>query len=227
MNLLTEGLQRFGQSVLADDDLRPVVVVAELLQPGCLDALLLRIYGPQLMPSRRPVLVSQWAKYYFMHVIPPVLVAALASGWHRPLKLQQVALALDERGVPVAVKWLGEGGACDSEPFAGLLDDNLSPFIDALSEYGHLPAAVLWSSAGDVLESCLTQCAEMSDLPLDAGWALLSRRTRSDGRRNPLYQTISYKAQEDGSPPRRQRRACCLSREVEWVGRCEHCPLPA
>ncbi|RXT71444.1 hypothetical protein B1F67_21820, partial [Pseudomonas syringae] len=23
-----------------------------------------------------------------------------------------------------------------------------------------------------------------------------------------------------------QRRVCCLSHRVEWVGRCEHCPLP-
>ncbi|WP_170969011.1 (2Fe-2S)-binding protein, partial [Pseudomonas viridiflava] len=31
--------------------------------------------------------------------------------------------------------------------------------------------------------------------------------------------------QAEDAEPRRQRKACCLSYQVEWVGRCEHCPL--
>lgn len=228
--LFAGALQRFGQNLLAAGDPRAVVAVPELLEPARLDAVLLSLYGPELMPSRLPVLVSQWAKYYFMQVIPPVLVAGLVQGWQWPMNLPQVALALDQRGVPVGLKWLEQGGFADPqpvEPLGALLDDNLAPFIEALSAYADLSAAVLWSSAGDVLESCLAHCAELPGVSLEAGWALLNNRTRCDGRRNPLFKTISYVAQADGAPPRRQRRACCLSREVEWVGRCEHCPLPA
>ncbi|MCS5515873.1 hypothetical protein NWF32_13810 [Pseudomonas qingdaonensis] len=39
--------------------------LAELLRPDAFDALLLGLYGPELMPAQRPVLVSQWSKYYF------------------------------------------------------------------------------------------------------------------------------------------------------------------
>lgn len=230
--LFTGALRRFGQGLVGADDSRPVSPLPALLEAERLDALLLGLYGPELMPSRLPVLVSQWAKYYFMQVIPPVVVASLACDWHWPLNPERIALALDERGVPIGLKWLGEGERIRVRPgnpferFASLLDDNLSPVIDALSTYGDLPGAVLWSSAGDVLESCLVQCAELPDLLLGEASALLTSRTRPDGRRNPLFKTIRYVAQGDGSPPRRQRRACCLSYQVEWVGRCEHCPLP-
>ncbi|MFA0941705.1 MULTISPECIES: siderophore-iron reductase FhuF [Pseudomonas syringae group] len=230
--LYAGGLAPFGRTLLAASDLRPVVALPDLLQPERLDQLLLSVYGPQLMPSQLPVLVSQWAKFYFMQIIPPVLVASLAHAWHWPLVLGQVGLVLDERGVPCGVRLLEQGEVWRDIPvdpfqrFAGLLDDNLQPFIAALSAYGELPGAVLWSSAGDYLEGCLVQLAGCSDVSLAAGMALLTERRRPDGRANPLYQAVRYVAQAKGAEPRRQRRVCCLSHRVEWVGRCEHCPLP-
>ncbi|KEZ65736.1 iron reductase [Pseudomonas amygdali pv. tabaci str. ATCC 11528] len=233
--LFSGPLERFGQTLLAADDSRPdsrpVVALPDLLQTERLDQLLLSIYGPQLMPSQLPVLVSQWAKFYFMQIVPPVLVASLVHGWHWPLALEQVALAVDKRGLPNGVRLAGEGEAWRGIPadpfqrFAGLLDDNLQPFIAALSAYGGLPCAVLWSSAGDYLEGCLVQLATCSTASLVPGLALLSERKMPDGRANPLFQAVRYVAQAQGDEPRRQRRVCCLSHRVEWVGRCEHCPL--
>lgn len=215
-------LQQFMQGVLAETDRRALLTLAELLQPQRLDALLLNLYGAQLMPQQRDVLVSQWAKYGFMLMIPPVLVASIAQGWHWPLGLAHVAVALDERGIPNGVKFLAAGAVLVKpagdplQRFSGLLDDLLTPFISTLSAYGGVPRAVLWSSAGEALENCLSRL----DAPLaEKGWPLLNQRLRADGRRNPLYQTILY-------TPHRQRRSCCLSHRVEWVGRCEHCPLP-
>ena len=216
-------LARFGESLLADDDPRPVIAVPELLLPETLDRLLLRVYGPELMPSQLPVLVSQWSKYYFMQLIPPVLVGGLLSDWRWPLALEQVSLALDERGLPAGV-WLGAGRAChleSPEPFAELLDDNLQPFIAALAAYGGVASSVLWGNAGDYLETCLQQLRPLTDKPLDDGYALLNTKQRANGRPNPLFKAVRYV----GKPPRRQRRSCCLSYQVEWVGRCEHCPL--
>ncbi|WP_201017519.1 siderophore-iron reductase FhuF [Pseudomonas cichorii] len=228
MNTLFAGpLARFGQTLLAADDPRRVTALPDLLHKDSLDALLTGLYGPDLMAAHLPVLVSQWAKYYFMQAIPPLVVASLVHGWHWPLKLEQVAVALDERGVPTGVKLLGEGAAWGELPvdpfqrFASLLDDNLQPFIEALSAYGDLAGGVLWCSVGDYLEGCLLQLGQCSEVSLEAGQALLAARVRPDGRRNPLFRAVSYSGQ------RRQRRTCCLSYQVEWVGRCEHCPLPA
>ncbi|MCQ9425063.1 siderophore-iron reductase FhuF [Pseudomonas sp. LJDD11] len=215
-------LQPFMQHIVAEDDQRPLLTLAELLQPQRLEALLLNLYGAHLMPQQRDVLVSQWAKYGFMLVIPPLLVASITQDWHWPLGLERVAVALDERGIPTGVKFLAAGavlaapGGDPLQCFADLLDDLLTPLVNALSAYGGVPRTVLWSSVGEALEHCLIRL----DAPLaEKGWPLLSQRLKADGRRNPLYQTIVY-------TPRRQRRSCCLSHRVEWVGRCEYCPLP-
>jgi len=226
--LLTGGLARFGESLLADDDPRPVIAVPELLQPQNLDQLLMRVYGLELMPSQLPVLVSQWSKYYFMQIIPPVVVAALVHDAHWPLSLDQIAFALNERGVLDGVRFLG-AGICHAgewgDPFErlGYLLDHLQQVIGVLSAYGGVTAGVLWGNAGDYLETCLTQLAQVSDVSLLDGYALLNERTRPDGRRNPLFGAIIYI--ESATGVRRQRRSCCLSHRVEWVGRCEHCPL--
>jgi ferric iron reductase protein FhuF len=207
----------FGQTLLAADDSRPVRPLLEVLQPESLDALLLNIYGPELMPAQRPVLVSQWSKYYFMQLIPPVVVASLVFDRHGLLTLDQVSVALDERGLPAGVKLpMGEGRS-----LTGLVDENLRPFIEMLSAYGEVPSAVLWGNAGDYLESCLLRLRSLTDISLDAGYGLLRDRRLHDGQRNPLFNAISYV----GEPVRRKRRTCCLSYQVEWVGRCEHCPV--
>jgi ferric iron reductase protein FhuF len=218
-------LQPFGRTLLAADTAQPLHAVPELLRPDVLDALLLKVYDPELMASHLPVLVSQWSKYYFMQVIPPVVTASLLGDWHWPLTLEQVSLALDERGLPAGV-WLEPGRVRrleGLEPFAELLDDNLQPFIEALAAYGGVASGVLWGNAGDYLETCLHQLRLLTDKPLAEGYALLDLKQRPDGRPNPLFKAVSY----IGNPPRRQRRSCCLSYQVEWVGRCEHCPLLA
>ncbi|MDY0915231.1 siderophore-iron reductase FhuF [Pseudomonas viridiflava] len=208
-----------------------VVALPDLLHPERLDALLLDLYGTELMLSHLPVLVSQWAKYYFMQIIPAVLSASLLEGRHYALHLDQVSLTLDERGLPVGILFAEEVvvlAQVETDPFqrfAGLLDDNLQPFITTLSRYGGLASSVLWSSAGDTLETCLTELAAGSHASLAAGLALLAERKRPDGRLNPLYQTVTFIKQAEDAEPRRQRKACCLSYQVEWVGRCEHCPL--
>jgi len=212
-------LQAFGQSLVADDDPRPVYALLDLLQPEKLDQMLMQTYGPELMPRHLPVLVSQWSKYYFMHLIPLVVVAVLVQGWCWPLALEGIGVSLDSRGLPDGVKLPEQGAAVAVESFDGLLDHNLQPVIESLSAYSGVGGGVLWGNAGDYLETCLRQLADVSDVPLDAGYALLRNKQRSDGRRNPLFNAITYPDQ------RRQRRSCCLSYQVEWIGHCEHCPL--
>lgn len=210
---------------VAVDDPRPVRALLEVLRPASLDALLLNIYGPQLMPSHLPVLVSQWSKYYFMQVIPAVLTASLLHGRHWLLIPERVALALDSRGLPVGIR-LDQALLPDvqaAERFGALLDDNLQPVIDTLSVYGGVARGVLWGNAGDCLHSCLEQLGQANDAMLADGYALLAEKLRPDGRRNPLFNAVTHV----GEPPRRRRERCCLSYQVQWVGRCEHCPRDA
>ncbi len=200
------------EGLLTPDDPRPTLILPELLQPARLDRVLLQIYGPKLMPSQLPVLVSQWSKYYFMQFWPALLVPGLMHGWRLPLGFDEVAVALDYRGLPVALKPLASGAAGDVE-LTPVIEANLRPVIDALSAYGGVSAAVLWGNAGDFLEQCITA------VETRLGAELLPARRLFDAP-GPLQGAVHYL--EDG---RRRRRSCCLSYKVEWVGHCEHCPL--
>ncbi len=224
--MFDDALAGFARTVVVEET-RPVSPLTQLLRDEALDRLLLTVYGPSLVKDQLPVLVSQWMKYYAMQLIPPVVVASLAHGMGWPLELERLSFALHERGFLDGVRFEGamtQVPVSDDpfERFAPLLG-NLQQVIDRLGAYGDVPAAVLWGSAGDYLETCLRQLSAASDVSLGAGYGLLRERLRPDGRRNPLFQSVSY-IERDGQTVR-QRRTCCLSHRVEWVGRCEHCPL--
>ena len=226
-DLFAGPLAGFAKTLVLDKA-RPVIPLPELLRGETLDRLLLQVYGPELMPEQLPVLVSQWMKYYAMQLVAPVAVASLVHGVGWSLSLDRLGLALDERGLLDGVRF--EGEACEAyrsdeafERFAPLLE-NLQQVINRLSAYGNVAPGVLWGSAGDYLETCLRQLAAASDVSLEVGYALLRERLRPDGRRNPLFNAVTYIEGDDGQSVR-QRRSCCLSYRVEWVGRCEHCPL--
>lgn len=184
--------------------------LAEFLQPDGLSQRLRAIYGDALFASQRAVLVSQYAKYYAMALLPPVLVATLVHGWRLPLNSLRVVL--DERGLPAAIQLMGEGEpGTTAKCFADLLERHLPPLIHSLAECGQVPAAVLWANVGDYFESTLQKLGALSEADLDAGFQHL----RTPG--GPLYDAIRYS-------PYRKRRVCCLAYQVEGIGHCEHCP---
>ncbi len=225
--LFAGSLAGFARTLLVDGT-RQTTALSELLRDETLDRLLLQVYGPSLMPDKLPVLVSQWMKYYTMQLVPPVVVANLVHGVDWPLHLDQLGFALHERGFLDGVAFYAASrGASPSvnpfERFASLLE-NLEQVTGRLSAYGRVAPGVLWGSAADYLETCLKQLAAVSDVSLATGYGLLRERMRPDGQRNPLFNAITYIEGADGQTVR-QRRSCCLSHRVQWVGRCEHCPL--
>jgi ferric iron reductase protein FhuF len=186
-----------------------------------LDQLLTRIHGAQALAEHKPVLVSQWSRHYFMHWLPAMLVSQLAHGWDLPLLLRDTGLVLDESGVPLAVRFFEAGEEGDAqaslEPW---IASNLRPFIDALSAYGEVPPAVLWSNAGDCLESSVRRLQQMGLRNLAPAEGLMNQRKLADGRANPLYQPVRYLG--DG---RRERRHCCLARQITEMSPCADCPI--
>ena len=180
----------------------------ELLQPDTLDALLLQAYGAQLFAEHRPVLVSQWSKFYFMCFWPTVLRnCPMRSGaW------ESVRLSVGPGGLPDVIELRGDstGNAVHE-----LVELNLRQLAKGFSAHGQVPVAVFWSNAGDALEQALR-----SHTPCHWAQGLLSARSLASGLRNPLHATVRYLP--DGQ---RQVRACCLAWQVPGIGHCEHCPL--
>lgn len=221
MNLLHSPYRELLAGLAAEDDQRTAVALPALLQKRVLDQLLTRIHGAQALAEHKPVLVSQWSRHYFMHWLPAMLVSQLAHGWDLPLLLRDTGLVLDESGVPLAVRFFEAGEEGDAqaslEPW---IASNLRPFIDALSAYGEVPPAVLWSNAGDCLESSVRRLQQMGLRNLAPAEGLMNQRKLADGRANPLYQPVRYLG--DG---RRERRHCCLARQITEMSPCADCPI--
>lgn len=221
MNLTHSPYRELLAGLAAEDDQRTAVALPALLQKRVLDQLLTRIHGAQALAEHKPVLVSQWSRHYFMHWLPAMLVSQLAHGWDLPLLLRDTGLVLDESGVPLAVRFFEAGEEGDAqaslEPW---IASNLRPFIDALSAYGEVPPAVLWSNAGDCLESSVRRLQQMGLRNLAPAEGLMNQRRLADGRANPLYQPVRYLG--DG---RRERRHCCLARQITEMSPCADCPI--
>lgn len=221
MNLTHSPYRELLAGLAAEDDQRTAVALPALLQKRVLDQLLTRIHGAQALAEHKPVLVSQWSRHYFMHWLPAMLVSQLAHGWDLPLLLRDTGLVLDESGVPLAVRFFEAGEEGDAqaslEPW---IASNLRPFIDALSAYGEVPPAVLWSNAGDCLESSVRRLQQMGLRNLAPAEGLMNQRKLADGRANPLYQPVRYLG--DG---RRERRHCCLARQITEMSSCADCPI--
>lgn len=173
----------------------------QLLQPAHFESLLFGLYGCELMPAQRPVLVSQWSKYYFAAVWQ-----ALLGGSVLPV-FAATEVTLDARGLPRVLA--GQGSRC--EGLEAILEQHLRPLVLRLAALGPVAPGVLWGNAGD----CLDQALQRSGAD-DKGLGRLL--TSSD---SPLYAAVSLDALGQ-----RRRRVCCLSYKVDWVGHCEHCPLP-
>lgn len=173
-----------------------------LLDAARFDALLLDVYGPQLMPAQRPVLASQWSKYYFARVWRTLLGGAALPVF------AATQVTLDSRGLPLALA--GQGRGCDG--LSAVLEQHLQPVVSRLAALGAVAPAVLWGNAGDCLDQALQ--GDEGD-----GRGLRQLLTSPD---SPLYLAVSLDA-----VGKRRRRTCCLSYKVEWVGHCEHCPLLA
>lgn len=171
------------------------MTLTELFAPPTFDAVLLELYGPELMPAQRPVLVSQWSKYYF------ALVWRDALDGQAPLQVRRLKVTLDTRGLPIALSTSGAVG-----DVAAVLAQHLPGVIERLAVLGGVPSAVLWGNAGDSLEQLAGERPEVQQLFELPG--------------TPLYGAVRYTP--DG---RRVRRTCCLSYKVAWVGHCAHCPL--
>ncbi|MNJ38739.1 ferric iron reductase involved in ferric hydroximate transport [compost metagenome] len=173
----------------------------QVLAPARFDALLLGLYGPELMPVQRPVLVSQWSKYYFAAVWQTLLGGSVLPVF------AATRIALDDRGLPLTLA--GQGGGC--EGLEAILEQHLQPVVSRLAALGTLAPGILWGNAGDCLDQALQR------VEADSG-ELASLLTWPD---SPLYAAVSVDASGN-----RRRRVCCLSYKVDWVGHCEHCPLP-
>ncbi|MCV4263982.1 siderophore-iron reductase FhuF [Pseudomonas capsici] len=190
------------------------------------DGLLLRY-----QTDERLALVSLWSKWYFSTFMAPVMAASLLQQSALPLALADTGLQLGADSRPKALHLAHAGkplSPCSAfERFHDLIDEHLTPVIDALVNVTRASPRLFWSNAGNTFEF-VTSRLDLHPLANPQSTApareILTARLRPDGRRNPLFAPVRYHDTGE-SEPLRLRRICCIRYRLPGVGYCSSCPL--
>ncbi|MER9109520.1 siderophore-iron reductase FhuF [Mesorhizobium sp. M0938] len=217
-------LAAIAESLVLEDDPRPHVLGAAFLDGDRLRQVLDAFAANYAEPDEQAV-ATQWSKWHFSQLLPPVLVANIAADWQLPTAIDRIGIVLSPDRRTLAIRLPGEGArrpVSGAQRFSPLIEDHLAPLIAAISRASGLPVKTLWSNAGNVAETVVSECAaflgEAHPGVTDAR-ALLAARLWPDGRRNELFEPIRYR---EG---RRRRRICCLRYRIASLPLCKSCPL--
>jgi ferric iron reductase protein FhuF len=225
--IFTGRLAEIGEALVLADDPRPHIPGSALCDENELKQFLDRFGANYAQPDALAV-ATQWSKWHFSVLLTPVMAANIAADWQLPVAIDEIGVVLSPDSRMLAVRLAHEGErrrfAQGHERFVAISDDHLAPLIKALSKASGLPAKVLWSNAGNVIETVVAQCAALLGESHDGvrqAQAFLAARSWPDGRRNELFAPISYVGEER----QRKRRICCLRYRIETLPLCKSCPL--
>lgn len=222
-------LAEFRHVFVGEGDLRPMVDGKSMLAPEFLESLLGR-YARVYPKADSVAVATQWSKWHFSLLLPPVVAALLVAQHELPVDLSDTAIVLSDDGRVEAFRLSGRGRditADDvSDSLKRLIDGHLAPLIACLAAVNKAPEKVLWSNAGNVLESVLKECGTWL-APDHSGLAdanrLLTRRVHTDGTRNFLFEPVRYV--KHGNELIRRRKICCLRYRIPSLSLCKSCPL--
>ncbi|CAD5273815.1 MULTISPECIES: siderophore-iron reductase FhuF [Halomonadaceae] len=208
----------------------PTLAASALLDRDFLSEQLARYGRSHGEDADRKAVASIWSKYHFSSVSIPTLVANLLLGYALPVSINELRLALGDKGQTGRI-WLPHGGIPLSSQapqarFSTLFDDHCAPLIEALAAVSGLSTKVFWSNLGAYVEFVGKTCSRLPEFS-GAGDPLLDyldTKTLPDGRRNPLYQPVRY-LELGGETPARVRRLCCIKYRLPGEPLCGGCPL--
>ena len=203
---------------------------AQLLPDGVISALAEFARG-WTHPEPRAV-ATQFSKYWFRAVIPPVLVCAAADRAAPTVAPGHLRLDTDASGIPYLLAAddpaIGQAAADGGAVLEGLFAQHLDPVVALLAARSGLAPRVFWSNAANVVAWYLDNLrtppmTAAGAARLSARWSDAERHPRFAGT-NPLYMPHAAPAGGDG-PTARRRRICCARYLSDDCGLCETCPL--
>lgn len=175
---------------------------------------------------------SLWSKWHFSGLVAHGLAANLLLERDLPLGLDDLHLAQSPEGQTTGLELRHSGrplAELDAlSRFATLLDDHLTPLVEALASATGASPRVFWSNAGNYFEYFAGVLPGHPMAAPDVGepaQALMESRTLPGGRRNPLYRPVRYVEPSEPGAPARIRRLCCIRYLIDELGYCANCPL--
>jgi ferric iron reductase protein FhuF len=198
-----------GRVHLSDGRTAPAGVTVDALREPAFMAELVRRFRPDAWSDAPRAAFSFWTQYYFLRLLPPVVVANLLFGRELPLALAEVAVTIGDDGLPSAFLVRNPGAELSAdvsaaERFRGLREAHLAPLIAAWSAQTRLSPRLFWSN----VERYLT-------------WLLDGLQAFEAGQHaEPLRRWLADP--EAGAPGR--PRPCCLRDHLPNVPVCGDCP---
>jgi ferric iron reductase protein FhuF len=217
-----------GAALVVKDHTCGLEMVADLLQPDRLSAILQRFSTLYQRPEPQAV-ASQWSKIYFSKLIVPTTAASLMLDWRLPLDVDETGIVLDEFGRPQAFYLTGPGLAIPrqtvDERFSFVTHTHIAAVIDAIARVSGLSQNVLWSNAGNVVENVIGYCERLAPTHSSVGQArvYLATRRLTNGEANTLFEPVRY-VKLDGARIRK-RRVCCIRYLMPCLEYCKTCPI--
>jgi ferric iron reductase protein FhuF len=191
-------------------------------------------YGQRLgCPDPRPV-ASAWVLDYCWALLPPVVAGASVLRHRLPVAADEIELALDQHGGPMAfrIPHLGASLAdgATEDRYAPLLWAHLAPLVERLAQRGRVSPRLLWGNIARRLEGILEQAVLLTGgaahVAADRS-ILLDRPAWPDGRPNPLFGKRRRVAKTVHGEPADiiLHRQCCLYYRLPGQDYCQACPV--
>lgn len=220
-------LEPYADTLVLPGDKPGAFPLSELLDPARLDAALDHVAAHFGGEDRR-ALASLFSIHYVHILMPVVVVANLVLGHHLPVALDDLALVLDEEGLPDHFVLPHDGHADgEADPFVRfrpLVFEHLELVFAALAARSGLSTKVLWTNAANLFEAILRELEGTGQAPaaVAAGDLLVAAPRWPGGARNPFHAPVRYEPGPGGEG--RWRRVCCVRYLLPERGYCSNCP---
>ena len=221
-------LAAYAETLVLADDPRPAIAGTDLINPSLLGDIM-RMAAAHIGDGDRRAQMSLWCIDYVHVLMPVAIVANLVLNRQMPLRLEDIALILDEEGMPEAIRLNHDGMIRDTQDafaaFTPMIKGNLQPLIEAWSAWSGIAPRVLWTNAANLYEAILRNLAQLPHLPpgiIAEGERLITSSHWPDGSRNPFRRPVIYRP--DHPTTQRWRRICCVRYLIPRYDFCSNCP---
>jgi len=226
--LFSGELAAYAETLVLADDPRPAIAGADLTDPSMLGDLM-RTAAAHIGDGDLRAQMSLWCIDYVHILMPVAVVANLILNKQMPLRLEDIAVILDDEGMPEAIRIRDDGIFNETQDafaaFAPMIRGNLQPLIEAWSAFSGIAPRVLWTNAANLYEAILRGLEQFPHVPpgvIAEGERLITSSEWPDGWRNPFRRPVIYRP--DHPTTQRWRRICCVRYLIPRYDYCSNCP---